>query len=285
MKITVLIENTAPSQELAAEHGLSLGIEYRGGYYLLDTGSSGAFALNAERLRFPLDKVDACFLSHGHYDHAGGLSAFFDRNAQAVVYAMEGACDTFYSGDGEKRHPIGIPGPVLQRLPGRISTVKELTQCRPGIWLLPHSTPGLESVGAAKKLYREVDGGVRPDDFSHEMTVVFETERGLLLFNSCCHGGLQTVLEEAARAFPGQKLYGFVGGLHMKGSRNGQEICTFTREELQAVADAAAARDLEAVYTGHCTGGVAYALLEPVMGQRLHGMTTGQTILLPDQGE
>ena len=285
MKITVLIENTAPSQELAAEHGLSLGIEYRGGYYLLDTGSSGAFALNAERLRFPLDKVDACFLSHGHYDHAGGLSAFFDRNAQAVVYAMKGACDTFYSGDGEKRHPIGIPGPVLQRLSGRITTVKELTQCRPGIWLLPHSTPGLESVGAAKKLYREVDGGVRPDDFSHEMTVVFETERGLLLFNSCCHGGLQTVLEEAARAFPGQKLYGFVGGLHMKGSQNGQEICTFTREELQAVADAAAARDLEAVYTGHCTGGVAYALLEPVMGKRLHGMTTGQTVLLPDQGE
>ena len=285
MKITVLIENTAPSQELAAEHGLSLGIEYRGGYYLLDTGSSGAFALNAERLRFPLDKVGACFLSHGHYDHAGGLSAFFDRNAQAVVYAMKGACDTFYSGDGEKRHPIGIPGPVLQRLSGRISTVKELTQCCPGIWLLPHSTPGLESVGAAKKLYREVDGGVKPDDFSHEMTVVFETERGLLLFNSCCHGGLQTVLEEAARAFPGQKLYGFVGGLHMKGSRNGQEICTFTREELQAVADAAAARDLEAVYTGHCTGGVAYALLDPVMGQRLHGMTTGQTILLPDQGE
>lgn len=282
MKIKVLIENTTGSKELTAEHGLSLGIEYRGQYYLLDTGSSGAFALNAERLRFPLDKVDACFLSHGHYDHAGGLSAFFDRNTQAKVYAMEGACDTFYSGDGEKRHPIGIPEPVLQRLPGRISTVKELTRCCPGIWLLPHSTPGLESIGAAKKLYKEKDGAVKPDDFSHEMTVVFETEQGLLLFNSCCHGGLQTVLEETARAFPRKKLYGFVGGLHMKGSRNGQEICTFTREELQAVADAAAACDLEAVYTGHCTGGVAYALLEQAMGRRLHSMTTGQTILMPE---
>lgn len=282
MKITVLMENTTSDPRLTAEHGLSLYIEYRGRAFLLDAGSSGDFAANADRLGVSLEPVEACFLSHGHYDHAGGLTAFLDRNPGAPVYAMENAACPYYSGDGEQRHPIGIPRPVLQRLPGRLVPVRELTQCRPGIWLLPHSTPGLEAVGAAKKLYREKNGVIFPDDFSHEMTVVFETSAGLVLCNSCCHGGLEAVLQEAAGAFPGRKLCAFLGGLHMRGKKNGVEICTFTPPQLEAVASAAVRYGLEAVYTGHCTGGAAYRQLAALMGNRLHPLTTGLTFCLPD---
>lgn len=282
MEVTVLMENTTQDPRLTAEHGLSLYIEYRDRAFLLDTGSTGDFAVNADRLGISLEPVEACFLSHGHYDHAGGLAAFLDRNPRAPVYAMESATRPYYSGDGEHRHPIGIPQPVLRRLPGRLVPVGKLTRCRPGIWLLPHSTPGLEAIGAAKKLYREEDGVILPDDFSHEMTVIFETSAGLILCNSCCHGGLETVLREVAGAFPGRKLYAFLGGLHMRGKKNGEEICTFSPPQLEAVAAAAARYGLEAVYTGHCTGGAAYRQLAPLMGNRLRPLTTGLTLLLPD---
>lgn len=282
LRITVLIENTASSSALTAEHGLSLYLEYSGIPILLDAGTSGAFASNADALGVDLAGVKTCLLSHGHYDHAGGLAEFFRRNRTAPVYAMRGADRPYYSGDGEKRHEIGIPEEVLAALPGRFRRVENVTELVPGLWLVPHSTPGLERIGAAKKLYRGTETGVLPDDFSHEMSVVLETSRGLVICNSCCHAGLQAVLEEVERQFPGRPIQAFVGGLHMRGRRHGCEICTFTPEELQAVADCAAAHRVEAVYTGHCTGTVAFDLLRPLMGDRLHPLTTGQVIELPD---
>lgn len=282
MRITVLIENTALSDTLTAEHGLSLYLEYRGTSWLLDAGTSGAFAANADKLEIDLAKVETCLLSHGHYDHAGGLAEFFRRNQTAPVYAMRGADQPYYSGDGEKRHDIGIPGEVLEALPRRVHWVDGGAALAPGVWLLPHSTPGLEQIGAAKKLYHGTEKGVEPDDFAHEMSVVFETAGGLVVFNSCCHAGLQAVLGEVSRQFPGKPVAAFVGGLHMRGRSHGCEICTFTPQELQAVADCAADHGVGAVYTGHCTGGVAYELLRPLMGSRLHPLSTGQVIELPD---
>lgn len=282
MKMTVLIENTTRSDALTAEHGLSLFVEYGGTPILLDAGASGAFAANADTLGIPLEGIALCLLSHGHYDHAGGLGEFLRRNAAAPVYAMGGADQPCYSGDGDKRHAIGIPAEVLPALSRRVRWVKDVTQVLPGLWLVPHSTPGLGRIGAAKKLYRQTAQGITPDDFSHEMSVVLETARGLVICNSCCHAGLQAVLSEVDRQFPGRAIQAFVGGLHMRGRRHGCEICTFTPEELQAVADCVADHEVAAVYTGHCTGTVAYDLLRPLLGERLHPLYTGQTIELPD---
>ena len=212
LRITVLIENTASSSALTAEHGLSLYLEYSGIPILLDAGTSGAFASNADALGVDLAGVKTCLLSHGHYDHAGGLAEFFRRNRTAPVYAMRGADRPYYSGDGEKRHEIGIPEEVLAALPGRFRRVENVTELVPGLWLVPHSTPGLERIGAAKKLYRGTETGVLPDDFSHEMSVVLETSRGLVICNSCCHAGLQAVLEEVERQFPGRPIQAFVAG-------------------------------------------------------------------------
>ena len=91
MNVTVLMENTAPEGcGLASEAGLSLYIEYRGHRLLLDAGSSGRFADNAQMLGADLTEVEMVVLSHGHFDHADGLRRFFQMNSRAKVYIGPG---------------------------------------------------------------------------------------------------------------------------------------------------------------------------------------------------
>lgn len=85
MKVIVLIENTSKCS-LCAEHGLSVYIEYNGMKYLLDTGASDTFSANAHQLGINLADIDIAFLSHAHYDHAGGFETFFKENEKAPVY-------------------------------------------------------------------------------------------------------------------------------------------------------------------------------------------------------
>ena len=97
MKITVLTENSRPQgSELVNEHGLSLCIEYGERQYLIDTGASDAFMQNAQALGIELADMDVCILSHGHYDHAGGLPVFLQKNEKAPVYMMETAPEGHY---------------------------------------------------------------------------------------------------------------------------------------------------------------------------------------------
>lgn len=304
MKIHVLIENTTDS-DLQCEHGLSLYIEYKDKKILLDAGSTEVFAENAKQMGVDLAAVDLAFLSHGHYDHSGGFNAFIGENKSAPVYAMESAMGRYASTSGGVMHEIGVPETVKEVLKERITAVDRVTQVAEGIVLVPHSTAPdkLAAIGEKAGLYRgakpqEVSESVGditcetaesiicsktkqeatwlPDDFIHEMSVVFETNAGLVICNSCSHGGVQNIVEEVKNALPGQKIYAFVGGLHMKGRKGGEEICTFSEKEVQALADCIRDAGIEVLITGHCTGEPAIALLEKYLAEgQLMRLCTG----------
>ena len=280
MQITVLIENTTQDAALTAEHGLSLYIRHRGRVWLLDAGASGAFAGNADALGLPLAAVDAAILSHGHYDHAGGLDAFLQRNGSAPVYALRAAAQPYCSGDGDARHGIGIPANVLPRWAGRFVWLDGAAQPAPGVTLLPHSTPGLEKTGAARRLYRGSGQQVWPDDFRHELTAVFETAGGLVVVNSCSHAGLPVILDEVAAQFPRQPIRAFVGGLHMRGKQGGKEVCLFSAAEVAALAGSVRRHGVQALYTGHCTGQAGYAAIAAQLPGVLHPLATGMALTL-----
>ena len=95
MKVTVLVDNT-PGADLRAEWGLAFWIEYKGKVVLLDTGLSGLFAENADKLGLDLSKVDCAVLSHAHDDHANGMDTFFERNSRAAFYVAEGCGENCY---------------------------------------------------------------------------------------------------------------------------------------------------------------------------------------------
>lgn len=289
MKIKVLIENTTDS-DLQCEHGLSLYIEYQDKRILLDAGSTELFAENAAAMGVDLDTVDMAFLSHGHYDHSGGFGAFVKLNEKAPVYAMECAMAKYASASGGSLHEIGVPEAVKEVLKDHLVEIDKVTQVAEGITLVPHSTSPdiLMQIGEKTGLYRQAVGSEdavncskadckwMPDDFAHEMSLVLETEKGLVVFNSCSHGGLQNIITEVKKALPGKKIYAYVGGLHMKGRKDGEEICTFTTEEVKALADAIRGEEIKILLTGHCTGEPGYELLEKHLEKgRLMRLCTG----------
>lgn len=272
MRVTVLIENTSEN-ELICEHGLSLLIEYNGRTILLDAGSTEAFYENARVLGLSLEKVDVCVLSHGHYDHSGGFGILLQNNKKIKIYAQKSVMNPYYSGNNNV-HEIGIPENV-RAYKDRFELVDGALEIIEGVCLVPHSSKDLDKIGARSRLYKKEQDKMIPDDFAHEQSLVFDTGKGLIVFNSCSHGGVENILREAKEACGGKRIYAYIGGLHMKGKANGEEICTFTEDEVDALCNVIRDEQIKYVYTGHCTGLVGLNKMKERLGDIVQALTTG----------
>lgn len=273
MKITVLIENTTQNK-LVCEHGLSLFIEYKDKKILLDAGSTDNFYKNAQKLGIAPESADICVLSHGHYDHSGGFPEVLERNEKLRVYAQKTAFGNYMSGNGGL-HGIGIPENVV-RYKDRFIEADGFLQLSDGIYLVPHSSNGLESIGERTKLYKCCGEKLLPDDFSHEQSLVFDTEKGLVIFNSCSHGGVSNIVTEVKAACKNKGVYAYIGGLHIKGAKDGRDICTLSNGELDSLCGFIAAEGIKYVYTGHCTGAAGLEEMQKRLGSdTVHALTTG----------
>lgn len=281
MRATVLVDNIKGCG-LKGEWGLCVYIEYEDKVVLLDTGASDLFVRNAKKLGLDLEKVDFAVLSHAHFDHADGMRPFFEINKKAPFYLQKGTEENCYEKIWLYRKYIGIPRGILREAGERIRFTEGKFQICPGVWLLPHTTPGLEAVGRRNHMYlrssenggEETDRGGRkwrPDDFSHEQSLVFDAEDGLVIFNSCSHGGADNIINEVKAAFPGEKIKAIIGGFHL-----------FTRreEEVRELARSIRATGIQQVYTGHCTGDKAFDVLKEELGDMVHQLSCGLVIEL-----
>lgn len=276
MKITVLMENTAlEGCGLTPEHGLSLYIEHRGKKLLLDAGSSGKFADNAQALGIDLSAVELAALSHGHYDHADGLRRFFRINSRAKVYARPGADGPHFSMGKDGPYFIGIHRDICTQFRDRFAAVEGLYELTEGAWLVPDMVR--EASGRSDGLlYKRGEDDFIPDDFRHEQSLVLEGEKGLVVLNSCSHGGIVNIVRGVLDQLPGKKVYAVVGGLHM--AAKGQGALNCTPEYVCQVADALKELGVEEIHTGHCTGDVALGLLRERFGPGCHALATGQVL-------
>ena len=267
LKATVLIDNIA-EPPLLCEWGLSICIEYNGRKILLDTGKSGGFAENAAQLGVELADIDYGVLSNAHYDHADGMEDFFQRNTQAEFCLRADSGENCYSGEGADRHYIGIKSGTLELFKSRIRRCAGDVRLFDGAWLIGHRHDML-SAGKRAHMYILEDGEWQTDLFSHEQSLVFCTDKGLVVFNSCCHGGADVVVEEAKEALGGE-VYALVGGLHL--FRNNDD-------EVLEMAQRLKATGVKRIVTGHCTGDRGFELLRTELGDMVTQMYSGMSVV------
>lgn len=274
MRITVLVENTGPS-ELKIEHGLSLYIEFNDKKYLLDAGPSDSFFKNAHALSIALGRVDKAVLSHGHYDHGDGFMVFLNQYKDKVVYGAKNIFDDYYSGSGGSVHYIGLSS-KLKQMKNRFNTISKDTKIDEKIYLILDDVSNTKEIGVQKKLYKKVDDVLQPDNFDHELSLVFDTPKGLVICNSCSHAGLESIVDNIKKRL-NKPVYAYVGGLHMKSTKNHIETSSFTEEQIQNLC-IFIEKNIQYVLTGHCTGNVSYDLLKKYLKDRIDFLTTGKTI-------
>jgi len=265
MRVTVLTDNIGCG-DLRGEWGLSLHIEYEGRRYLLDTGASDAFLKNAGTAGINISEVDAAVISHAHYDHTGGLAAFAAANEKAPIYLSSRAEENCYGGFGLFHRYIGMPEGVTTRLGNRLIRPDGITEIAEGVSLIPHSTPGLEKLGRRNSLYIKKGFRYFHDDFSHEQTLVFRTKNGLAVMNSCSHAGPEVTADEVQKAFPGEHITAYIGGLHLFRLKD----C-----EVETVADRLEECGIDRIYTGHCTGQKAFDILHKRLGEKIEQFRCG----------
>lgn len=257
MRIVTLLENTACRDDLACEHGLSLYIETGNTKILFDAGQTGAFADNGEKLGIDFSQVDMAVLSHGHYDHGGGLARFLEINQNAPVYLHRDAFEPHFNGS-EKY--IGLDTGLLAS--HRLRFVSEDIRIAPGI-TLHTSRPGIYPVQPFGLTVRR-NGNFVPEDFCHEQYLLVEENGKRICVSGCSHRGILNIVN----VFRPDVL---VGGFHfMKVS---------DRDALERAA-AELLRYPAVYYTGHCTGQAQFAILKERMGEKLQALSTGTEIIL-----
>ena len=267
MKVTVLVDNIE-NNNCIAEWGLSFLIEYNNQKILLDTGSSDNFADNAKRLKINLNDVDYGVLSHAHYDHANGIDKFFEINEKAPFYIQKSTKENCYVKVLFYKRYIGIKKDLLETCKERIVYVDGNKELSKGVSIICHNTSNLKKIGVREHMYLKENNGWKPDDFSHEQSLVFECKEGLVVFNSCSHGGFLNIVSEIQKAYPGKKILAYFGGLHLFNK---------TKIEVIKVAQGIAETNINQIYTGHCTGDKAYNTLHEIIGDKVSQFNCGAT--------
>lgn len=268
MKLVTLMEDTACAPDFACEHGLSFYIEANGQKLLFDMGQTDLFLRNAQALGVPLDEVDTAFVSHGHYDHGGGLAAFLGVNRRAPVYLHKQAFEPHFSQKPDGIRPIGLDPALAES--GRLILTDGVTEIDDTLTLFSDVTGQDCCPGGNRTLFEWENGAYVPDRFQHEQSLIVREGDKVALFTGCAHRGVVNICARA-REIIGRDPDFVIGGMHLFSPSTGKSE---PDENIRAVA-ARLAQTGSHYYTCHCTGQHAFAVLRETLGERISFLAAG----------
>ena len=276
MKIINLIENTEGEKECVCAHGLSFYVETEKHKLLMDAGPSRETLENAKALGIDLSKVDAVILSHGHYDHSGGILPFTKINAQAPIYMQESATDAYYADDGEEApvrfRYIGIDKEI-SKLP-QVRFVKGDVKIDEELELFTIGKRNHDLPFTNRRLLVQRENGYRQDEFGHEHFLVIHQDGKSILMSGCAHNGILSILDAYVKRY-GKAPDLVVSGFHLMKKT---EYSDSELNEIKAIAEKLKTYPTKFV-TCHCTGTVAFDVMKNIMGERLAYVHSGEIVV------
>lgn len=264
MKIYTLIEDHQLDLNFGAEHGVSFYIETMNHKVLFDVGQSSLFLSNAIRFKIDLSLVDTVVISHGHYDHGGGLEDFLRVNKKAKIYLQKNAFDEFYSMRKENEYTyIGL-SQKLDR--SRFTFIEGDLKIDDELTIIHDIKHTLYVPSSNQTMYKKVDENMVLDDFSHEHSLVISEKDHQVLIAGCAHKGILNIVDQAELVIKPKHLTEVFGGFHLKSRLKQYEESINHIEHMAHIM-----MDMEKVifYTGHCTGNKAFDMMKSLMFNRL----------------
>lgn len=274
MKIVILAENTTNQPYLGVQHGLSVYIETSQHRLLFDVGADDLFLKNAQQLGIDISQVDYLIISHGHYDHGGGLEAFLQVNHRAKIYVHERAfIPHLYPLDEQTYRDIGL-APKYQYHP-QVILVRGNQTIAPELTLISMIHQSDLVAASNLVLLHKTEQGIQSDDFFHEQSLLMDSPPHRILITGCSHRGIVNIVEQVRRDYPGELDF-VLGGFHLYNPGNQTteppELIAQVGQRLQAIPTK--------YYTCHCTGLKAYTDLKAMLQDQLDYAATGDSIIL-----
>ena len=245
---------------------------------LFDTGSSGAFADNAEKLSVDLTKVDLVVISHAHFDHTGGLERFFQINKTAKVYINEHVKGSYFYKILFIKKSIGTKQSLLETYADRFVFVSNELEINDTVKIVTHISQNHKRPSDSKHIFKKQNNKLVPDGFLHEQMLLISEENKLYVFTGCSHHGIVNMVESAGEMADGRQM-NIIGGFHMynpltKGLSEKKEDVIHVAKLLNNN------KSIDKIATGHCTGKGAFSILKEVLGDKLTSINTGSSITI-----
>ncbi|MDX9888432.1 MAG: MBL fold metallo-hydrolase [Anaerovoracaceae bacterium] len=274
MIIKILIENTSPSPRLESEHGLSIYVETINHKVLFDTGASNGFLNNAQKMGVTIPHIDVALISHGHYDHGGGLLGFLNANSTAPVYIRENAFNEYYSFSNEvgeryiglDKNILNYPQIILTQGHTLIDDELELFSNVEGTKFVPSGN---------KQLFVKNNDKLKGDIFEHEQNLIIHEGDKSVLMAGCAHRGIPNIMDHFYRLNKSYPTH-VVGGFHLYNRSKDKDE---SPEEVYALGEYLKSK-ATIYYTCHCTGTRNFSLLKELLGEQINYLSTGSQLTL-----